>query len=94
MNLQVHTINARLQNEKCTHFQTHFIHLGVIGISQSIPAHTLQYFYHIQFILCIFAKASHFSTETHSNAIPPVRKENGREPKGELIRLSDVTSQD
>ena len=37
-----------------------------------------------------------FSTGTHGNVISPhkVRKENGREPKGELIRLFDVISQD
>ena len=36
-----------------------------------------------------------FSTETHDNAIFPQSQERkGREPKGELIRLSDVISQD
>ena len=37
-----------------------------------------------------------FTTETHSNVISPnkVRKEQVWEPKGELIRFSDVISQD
>ena len=36
------------------------------------------------------------STETHGNVIfsPTVKKEKGREPKCEHIRLSDVISQD
>ena len=77
-----------------THFQTRFVNGSHwnISINSNIPhnisPHTIQSMY--------FGKAPHFSTETHGNAILPhkVREEKAREPKGELIRLSDVISND
>ena len=59
MNLHVHAINATL-HMKNGHIFRHTSSMGVIGISQSILAHTSKYFHHIQFMLCIFGKASHF----------------------------------
>ena len=95
MNLPAHAINGTLQLAKVHKIHSHFVH-GVIGISPSISEHTSQNLHHIQFILTIFGKEHHFSTETHGNVIFPykVKKDKGREPKGELIRLSDFISQD
>ena len=96
MNLQAHAINTTLQQEKCSHFWTHFVHGSLIGRSKSISMHTSQYFHRIQFILFIFGKAPHvFHRNPWQCDFPPKgRKEKMREPKGELIRLSDVISQD
>ena len=86
MNLQAHAINATLQQEKCTHFQTHFIHGSHWNISINLNAyltilspHTIHSMY--------FWKPPHFSTETHGNVISPhkVRKEHVWEPKGDFL---------
>ena len=54
--------------------------------------HTLHNFHHIQFILHIFGKAPHFFHKNSWQCDFPhkVRKEKAWEPKGELIRLSDI----
>ena len=60
MNLQACTINATLQLAKCAQIQSHFIHGSHWNVSINFNAY-LTKFHHIQFVLCSFGTAPHFS---------------------------------
>ena len=88
MNLQACTINATLQLVKVHKIQSHFICRSHWNISINFNTYNSFYIGLEKHLTC--------STETHGNVVFPhkVRKEKVWEPEGELIRLSDVISQD
>ena len=93
MNLQAHAINASLQVVKVDKIQSHFVCGSHWNISVNFNAYLTIFSPHI-IILCIFGKAPHCRNPWQSDLPHKVMKEIGREPKGELIRLSDVISHD
>ena len=91
MNLWVHAISATPQQGKCTHFHTRFIHGSHWNISINFGAYLTIFSPHTIHPI-IFGKASHFFQRSPWKYNPPKVKKKG--PEGELIRLSDVISQD
>ena len=94
MNHQACAINATKQLVKVHKIQSHLIYGSHWKISINFNAY-LTIFSPPSVHSMNLGNSHHFSTETHGNAICPSESEKKVwEPKGELIRLSDVISQD